>query len=59
MRRSSLLIRVVLATNVDFFDAGLLKWIEAASPEKLEKVMNLYGDDTFTKLIKKTGKYAS
>jgi len=46
-------------TNVDFYDAGLLKWVEAASTEKLEKILNLYGDDTFIKLRKKTEKYAS
>jgi len=45
-------------TNVDFYDAGLLKWVEAASPEKYQKLLGLYGDDTFVKLVKKTEKYA-
>jgi len=44
-------------TNVDFYDAGLLKFIEAASTEKYEKLLGLYGDDTFTKLMKKVEKY--
>ncbi|KAF7914408.1 uncharacterized protein EAF01_000814 [Botrytis porri] len=40
-------------TYVDFYDAANVKWIAAASEEKLEKLMDLYGDDTFVKLMKK------
>ncbi|KAF7890435.1 hypothetical protein EAF00_008750 [Botryotinia globosa] len=40
-------------TYVDFFDAANVKWIAAASEEKLKKLMDLYGDDTFVKLMKK------
>jgi hypothetical protein len=36
-----------------------MKWIEAASPEKYQKLLGLYGDDTFTKLMKKVEKYES
>ena len=48
----------MLATYVDFQDAGLVKWIEAASVEKAKKLMDLYEDDTFTKLMKKVEKYS-
>jgi len=48
----------LLATYVDFQDAGLVKWIEAASVEKAKKLMDLYEDDTFTKLMKKVEKYS-
>ncbi|RDW66388.1 hypothetical protein BP6252_10023 [Coleophoma cylindrospora] len=44
-------------TYQDFFDASNVKWIEAASPEKGKKLMELYGDDTFVKLMKKVEKY--
>jgi hypothetical protein len=37
---------------VDFFDAAQVKWVEAASIEKSHKLMGIYGDDTFTKLMK-------
>jgi hypothetical protein len=36
-----------------------VKWIEAASPEKAKKLMGLWGDDTFTKLMKKVNKYSA
>jgi len=45
-------------TYSDFKDAAPLQWVEAASPEKFEKLMGIYGDDTFVKLRKKTDKYA-
>ncbi|KAK6596769.1 glutathione S-transferase [Botrytis cinerea] len=41
------------ATYVDFYDAANVKWVGAASEEKLQKLMDLYGDDTFVKLMKK------
>jgi hypothetical protein len=34
-----------------------MKWVQASSPEKYEKLLGLYGDDTFTKLMKKVEKY--
>ncbi|KAM3086407.1 hypothetical protein ACMFMG_000543 [Clarireedia jacksonii] len=46
-------------TYMDFYDAAHFKWIEGASEEKAAKLMNLYGDDTFTKLMKKVGPYSS
>jgi len=55
---SDILLICFPATYVDFFDAAHVKWVEAASPEKLSKLMGLYGDDTFTKLMKKVGKYS-
>lgn len=45
------------ATYIDFYDAALLKWVEAGSHEKYEKLLGLYGDDTFIKLMKKVSKY--
>ena len=47
------------ATYWDFYEAAKLKWVEAASPEKYEKLLRLYGDDTFTKLLKKVEKYSA
>ncbi|KUJ24355.1 uncharacterized protein LY89DRAFT_19248 [Mollisia scopiformis] len=44
-------------TYIDFFDAAHIRWIEAASHEKYEKLLGLYSDDTFTKLMKKVSKY--
>ncbi|KAE8451024.1 hypothetical protein EG329_004696 [Mollisiaceae sp. DMI_Dod_QoI] len=44
-------------TYVDFFDAAHVRWLEAASHEKYEKLLDLYGDDTFIKLMKKVEKY--
>ncbi|RDW71831.1 hypothetical protein BP5796_07865 [Coleophoma crateriformis] len=44
-------------TYQDFFDASNVKWVEASSPEKGKKLMDLYGDDTFVKLMKKVEKY--
>jgi hypothetical protein len=52
------LISEIIATYVDFYDAGHVKWIEASSKEKFEKLMDLYGDDTFRKLMKKVEKYS-
>ncbi|KAG4028514.1 hypothetical protein MFRU_021g01030 [Monilinia fructicola] len=40
-------------TYIDFYDAAHVKWIGAASEEKLAKLMNLYEDDTFIKLMNK------
>ena len=48
---------LTIATYWDFSEAAKLKWVEAASPEKYEKLLRLYGDDTFTKLMKKVEKY--
>lgn len=45
------------ATYIDFYDASLIHWIEAANPEKGKLVMDLYGDDTFIKLMKKVSPY--
>jgi hypothetical protein len=39
------------ATYIDFFDASLFRWVEAANAEKGQRLMSLYGDDTFTKLM--------
>ncbi|KAF8865285.1 hypothetical protein BDZ45DRAFT_668724 [Acephala macrosclerotiorum] len=44
-------------TYIDFYDASLLRWVEAASHEKYEKLLGIYGDDTFIKLMKKVSKY--
>ncbi|KAL3420580.1 glutathione s-transferase [Phlyctema vagabunda] len=46
-------------TYLDFYDAGNVKWTQCASLEKYEKLMNLYGDDTFVKLMKKVEKYSA
>ena len=48
----------MVATYWDFYEAAKLKWVEAASPEKYEKLLALYGDDTFTKLLKKVENYS-
>ncbi|KAI9648174.1 hypothetical protein NHQ30_002806 [Ciborinia camelliae] len=40
-------------TYIDFYDAAHVKWIRAASEEKLAKLMALYEDDTFIKLMNK------
>lgn len=53
------LTNVLTATYLDFFDAGHVKWIEIASPEKFEKLKGLYEDDTFIKLMKKVAKYSA
>jgi len=44
-------------TYIDFLDAAHVRWIEAASHEKYEKLLGIYGDDTFTKLMKKVSNY--
>jgi len=44
-------------TYLDFYEASLVRWIEAANAEKGKKLMNLYGDDTFTKLMNKVKDY--
>jgi hypothetical protein len=49
----------LIATYVDFYDAAGVKWVEAASKEKYDKLMDLYGDDTFRKLMKKVEKYSA
>lgn len=46
-----------IATYIDFYDAAIVKWIESASKEKLAKLVGLYGDSTFTKLMKKVDRY--
>ncbi len=46
------------ATYLDFYDAAHFKWVEAASEEKAKKVLEMYGDDTFTKLLKKVEPYS-
>ena len=38
--------------------AAVLKWIKAGSMEKYEKVLGLYGDDTFIKLMKMVEPYS-
>ena len=48
----------MIANYLDFRDAGNVKWVEVSSPEKYEKLMGLYGDDTFDKLMKKVEKYS-
>ncbi|KAH8819072.1 hypothetical protein F5884DRAFT_759385 [Xylogone sp. PMI_703] len=45
-------------TYLDFCDAGLYQWIERASAEKGKKLMSLWGDDTFEKLLKKVEPYS-
>lgn len=47
----------VAASYLDFWDAGHIKWVERSSDEKMAKLMDLYGDDTFTKLMKKVKPY--
>lgn len=47
----------ILATYLDFYDAAYVKWVERSSGEKMKKLVNLWGDDTFTKLIRKVKKY--
>lgn len=47
----------VAASYLDFWDAGHVKWVERSSDEKMAKLMNLYGDDTFIKLMKKVKPY--
>lgn len=49
----------IVANYVDFFDAGVVKWVQGASQEKYEKLLGIYGDDTFTKLMRKVERYAS
>jgi len=44
-------------TYIDFSDASIVRWVEAASKEKYQKLLNLYSDDTFIKLMKKVEKY--
>lgn len=46
-----------VATYIDFYDAAHLKWVEASSVEKYKRLLGMYGDDTFTKLLKKVEKY--
>lgn len=52
-----LVANITEATYIDFYEASLVQWIKASSPEKYEKLLNLWGDDTFTKLMKKVEKY--
>jgi hypothetical protein len=47
----------VAASYLDFWDAGHVKWVERSSDEKMAKLMNLYGDDTFVKLMRKVKPY--
>lgn len=47
------------ANYIDFYDASNVRWLEAASHEKYEKLLKIYGDDTFIKLMKKVEKYES
>ncbi|PQE16314.1 glutathione S-transferase protein [Rutstroemia sp. NJR-2017a WRK4] len=41
------------ATYIDFYYASYIKWNGGASQEKLAKIMTLYEDDTFIKLMNK------
>lgn len=50
---------IALATYLDFYDASHVKWVAGASEEKLAKLMDLYGDDTFHKLMKKVDPFSS
>jgi ketosteroid isomerase-like protein len=52
-----LLIKLSTATYIDFVDASNFRWVEAANAEKGKRLMNLYGDDTFTKLMNKVKPY--
>jgi hypothetical protein len=47
----------LIATYIDFYDASLFRWVEGANVEKGKGLMNLYGDDTFTKLMNKVKPY--
>ena len=47
----------LIATYLDFYDASLFRWVEAANAEKGTRLMNLYGDDTFVKLMNKVKPY--
>jgi hypothetical protein len=51
------LIRTLTATYIDFVDASNFRWVEAANAEKGRKLLNLYGDDTFIKLMNKVKLY--
>ncbi|PMD36938.1 hypothetical protein L207DRAFT_636833 [Hyaloscypha variabilis F] len=44
-------------TYIDFVDASNFRWVEAANAEKGRKLLNLYGDDTFIKLMNKVKLY--
>lgn len=55
--KNIVLILFSTATYLDFYDASLVKWIEAANAEKGKRLMNLYGDDTFVKLMNKVKDY--
>lgn len=46
-----------IASYIDFFDASLFRYVEAANAEKGVRLMNLYEDDTFTKLMNKVKPY--
>ncbi len=46
-----------IASYIDFFDASLFRWVEVANAEKGARLMNLYEDDTFTKLMNKVKPY--
>ncbi|RFU30601.1 hypothetical protein B7463_g5756, partial [Scytalidium lignicola] len=45
-------------TYLDFYDASHFRWVEASSAEKGKKLMDLFGDDTFEKLLKKVEPYS-
>jgi hypothetical protein len=47
----------IIASYIDFYDASLFRWVEAANAEKGLRLMNLYEDDTFTKLMNKVKRY--
>jgi len=53
----SLGLMIFAASYLDFWDAGHVKWVECSSTDKFEKLMDLYGDDTFIKLLKKVKPY--
>jgi hypothetical protein len=41
---------ILAATYRHFYEASNLKWLQAASQKKYERLLTLYGDDTFTKI---------
>ena len=47
----------IIATYIDFADASNFRWVEAANAEKGKRLVNLYDDDTFIKLMNKVKPY--
>jgi len=52
-----MLLKNQTATYIDFYDASRIRWVESANSEKGKRLINLYGDDTFIKLMNKVKPY--